>query len=111
MSPLVTQAPGDPGGGFNVLQSLQSAFTTFMNFLPQLLGALVVLVIGYLIAKVLDKVITKGLRKAKLDSRLAHNSGGRFVEKVSPGGSPAALIGAVVFWVIMVFVISSAVAT
>ena len=111
MSPLLAQAPDNPGGGFNVLQSLQSAFTTFMNFLPQLLGALVVLIIGYLIAKILDKVITKLLRKAKLDARLTSNSGGQFVEKVSPGGSPAALVGAVVFWVIMVFVISSAIGT
>jgi hypothetical protein len=111
MSPLVTQAPDNSGGGFNVLQSLQSAFTTFLNFLPQLLGALVVLVIGYLIAKILDKVITKLLGKAKLDSRLTHNSGGRFVQRVSPGGSPAALVGAVVFWVIMLFVISSAIGT
>lgn len=111
MSTWVAQAPVNSGGGFNVLQSLQTAFTTFMNFLPQLVGALVVLLVGYLIAKILDKVITKLLGKAKLDSRLTRNSGGRFVERVSPGGSPAALVGAVVFWVIMVFVISSAIGT
>lgn len=99
------------GGGFNILQSLQSAFTAFMNYLPQLLGAIVVLVVGYLIAKILNMLITKGLRKAKLDERLTENSGGRYVEKVSPGGSPARLVGGVVFWVIMLFVISAAIAT
>jgi hypothetical protein len=109
MSPLLAQ--GDAGGGFNVLQSLQSAFTTFLNFLPQLLGALVVLVVGYIIARILDKVITKLLGKARLDQRLTHNPGGRFVEKASPGGSPAKLVGTVVFWVIMLFVISSAIGT
>jgi small-conductance mechanosensitive channel len=110
MTTLLSQA-ADNGGGFNVLQSLQSALTTFLNFLPQLLGALLVLLIGYIIAKILDKVITKLLRKAKLDARLTRNSGGRFVEKASPGGSPAALVGGVVFWVIMLFVISSAIGT
>jgi hypothetical protein len=111
MAQLLTQAPTDSGGGFNILQSLQSAFTTFVNYLPQVLGALVVLVVGYIIAKTLNKVITKLLRKARLDSWLTSNPGGRFVEKVSPGGSPARLVGGVVFWVIMLFVISSAIGT
>jgi len=109
MSLVLAQA--DSGNGFNILQSLQSAFTTFVNYLPQLLGALVVLLVGYIIAKVLDKVITKALQKAQLDRRLTSNSGGAIVEKVSPGGSPSRLIGGVVFWVIMLFVISAAVGT
>jgi small-conductance mechanosensitive channel len=111
MVQLLAQASTDSGGGFNILQSLQSAFTTFVNYLPQILGAIVVLVVGYIIAKILDKVITKLLRKAKLDARLTSNSGGRFAEKVSPGGSPSRLVGGVVFWVIMLFVISSAIGT
>ena len=111
MVQLLAQAPTGTGGGFNILQSLQSAFTTFVNYLPQILGALVVLVVGFIIAKILDKVITKLLGKAKLDARLTTNSGGRFAEKLSPGGSPARLVGGVVFWVIMLFVIASAIGT
>jgi small-conductance mechanosensitive channel len=107
----VVLAQTDPDPGFNVLQSLQTAFTTFVNYLPQLIGALLVLLIGYIIAKVLDKAITALLRKAKVDRRLAENQGGRYVEKLSPNGSPAALVGGVVFWVIMLFVISAAIST
>lgn len=110
MTQIVAQT-ADNGGGFNILQSLQSGFTQFVNFLPQLIGALLVLLIGYIIAKVLDTVISKGLHKAKIDQRLSENSGGRFVEKVSPEGRPSRLIGGVVFWVIMLFVISSAIGT
>jgi hypothetical protein len=112
MVQLLAQAPpADSGSGFNILQSLQAAFTTFVNYLPQILGAIVVLVVGYIIAKILNIVITKLLRRAKLDARLTSTSGDRFVEKVSPGGSPARLVGGVVFWVIMLFVISSAIST
>jgi hypothetical protein len=96
---------------FDVFQSLQSGFTAFVNYLPQLIGAIVVLLVGYLVAKILNKLITKGLQKARLDERLGANSGGRYVERVSPDGSPAKLIGRVVFWVIMLFVISAAIAT
>ncbi|MEU4675189.1 hypothetical protein AB0F91_46450 [Amycolatopsis sp. NPDC023774] len=97
--------------GFNVLQSLQSAFTTFVSYLPQLIGALIVLLIGFLIAKLLDKAITKGLQKAKVDDRLKSGGGAGYVEKLSPQGSPSKLVGMVVFWVIMLFVISSAIGT
>ncbi|MEW2502481.1 mechanosensitive ion channel family protein [Amycolatopsis sp. CA-161197] len=97
--------------GFNILQSLQSAFTTFVGYLPQVIGALLVLLIGFVIAKLLDKAITKGLQKAKVDDRLKTGGGANYVEKLSPRGSPAKLVGTVVFWVIMLFVISSAIGT
>ena len=107
----VVLAQSDFGDGFNILQSLQSGFTQFVNYLPQLIGALIVLLVGYIIAKILDTIITKGLQKAKVDQRLASGGGGRFVEKFAPQGSPSKLVGLVVFWVIMLFVISSAIGT
>ncbi|MEU4674655.1 hypothetical protein AB0F91_43580 [Amycolatopsis sp. NPDC023774] len=97
--------------GFNILQSLQSAFTTFVSYLPQVIGALLVLLIGFIIAKLLDKAITKGLQKAKVDDKLKTGGGANYVEKFSPQGSPSKLVGLVVFWVIMLFVISSAIGT
>jgi small-conductance mechanosensitive channel len=97
--------------GFNGLDSLQSGFTQFVNYLPQLLGAIVVLVVGYIIAKILNKVITKLLQKVKFDQRLDANQGGKYAEKISPDGKPSRLIGRVVFWVIMLFVISAAIST
>ncbi|WIX75546.1 hypothetical protein QRX50_29010 [Amycolatopsis carbonis] len=97
--------------GFNILQSLQSAFTTFVGYLPQVIGALLVLLIGFIIAKLLDKAITKGLKKAKVDDKLKTGGGANYVEKFSPQGSPSKLVGMVVFWVIMFFVISSAIGT
>ncbi|HTF50312.1 MAG TPA: hypothetical protein VK735_22975 [Pseudonocardia sp.] len=109
----MTQIPAQntTDNGFDILGSLQSGFTNLVNYLPQLLGALLVLLIGYLIAKVLNKIITKLMRKARLDQRLSSNQGGRFVEKVSQDGRPSRLVGGVVFWVIMLFVISSAIGT
>ncbi|MEV4604718.1 hypothetical protein AB0K15_46115, partial [Amycolatopsis sp. NPDC049253] len=82
--------------GFNILQSLQSAFTTFVGYLPQVIGALLVLLIGFIIAKLLDKAITKGLQKAKVDDRLKTGGGANYVEKLSPRGSPSKLVGLVV---------------
>ena len=42
-----------------VADGLQTGFTTFVNYLPQLIGALLILLIGFIIAKILDKIISR----------------------------------------------------
>ena len=94
-----------------MLQSLQSGLSTFFSYIPQLVGALVVLIVGFVIAFILRKVITKLLQRVRLDERLSSGSGGQYVQRFSPQGSPALLVGKVLFWVIMLFVITSAIGT
>lgn len=100
-----------PQGGGGILQSLQNAFSTFVGYLPQLIGALLVLLIGYIIARVLRSVITKLLHRFRMDDRLTSGQGGSYVARLSPQGSPARLVGTVVFAVLMLFVVSSAIGT
>ena len=37
-----------------LFQPLQNALSTFLSYLPQLIGAIVILIIGYIVAKVLQ---------------------------------------------------------
>jgi hypothetical protein len=99
------------GGGFDILQSLQSAFTTFLNYVPNVIGALLVLIIGYIIARLIRAGISRLLRKVRVDEKLTHGSGGEYVARFSPQGKPSQLVGLVVQYVLMVFVIVSAVGT
>jgi len=92
-----------------IAQSLQKALDGFLGFIPNLIGFLVILLVGYLIARVVKGVITKVLQKAKLDHALHSGQSGEYVEKISPGASPSALIGGVVFWLIFLFVLSAAI--
>lgn len=105
MTSLIAQV-----GGFNVLESLQEAFTTLVNYLPVLIGALLILVIGFIIAKLLQKGLTKLLRRFEFDQRMTSGHNGEYVQRFSPQGSPARLVGMVVFWVLMVFVIAATIA-
>ena len=50
--------------------SLQQALDSFFGFLPNLLGFLVILVIGYIIARVVKGILTKVLTKVGLDKAL-----------------------------------------
>ena len=77
------------GGGFNILQSLQNAFTTFLSYLPSVIGALLVLVIGYIVARLIRAGISRLLHRIRLDEKLTHGSGGEYVARFSPQGQPS----------------------
>ena len=64
----------------NVGDSLQQAFNSFFGFLPNLLGFLVILFIGYIVARVIKGVLTKVLDKVGLDRALHSGQTGQYVE-------------------------------
>ena len=89
----MTPAPPDGGGGFNILQSLQNAFTTFLNYVPNVIGALLVLLIGFIIARLIRAGISGLLRKARVDEKLTHGKGGEYVSASPPRASPPSSSG------------------
>src|ERR687894_491173 len=93
----------------NVGDSLQQALDSFFGFLPNLLGFLVILLIGYIVARVVKGILTKVLDKVGLDRALHSGQTGQYLDKVSPGASPSKLVGAVAFWFIFLGAISLAV--
>jgi len=89
--------------------SLQQGLDSLFKFIPNLIGFLVILIVGYFIAKIVKSVIAKLLGKARLDDHLHSGQTGEYVERVSPGASPSRLIAGVVFWFIFLFVLSAAI--
>lgn len=70
----------------------------FLNFVPQLVGALVVLIIGVIVAKIAELVVRRGLGLARLDQRVEMSDIGQSVQQVA--SSPAHFLGRVVYWLI-----------
>jgi hypothetical protein len=89
--------------------SLQQGLDSLFGFIPNLIGFLLILVVGYFIARAVKAVIAKVLEKVGLDRHLHSGQAGEFLERVSPGASPSRLIGAVAFWFIFLFVLSAAI--
>ncbi len=87
--------------------SIERGFTVFFAWIPALLGALAILVIGYFVAKLVGKVVSRALQRAGLDRTLHSGTGGTFVQKVT--ASPSKLVGTLAFWAIMLGTISLAV--
>jgi hypothetical protein len=99
-----------PLAALEIGDSLQQALDGFFGFLPNILGFLVILLVGYVIATVAKKAVAAILQKVGLDRALHSSDAGQYVERVSPGASPANLIGAVAFWFIFLFAVSAAIA-
>ena len=98
-----------PLAAVKIGDSVQQALDSFFGFVPNILGFLVILFIGFIIAKVARKAIATLLQKIGLDRALHNSDAGQYVERVSPGASPAKLIGAVAFWFVFLFAISAAI--
>lgn len=92
----------------NIDDSLQQAADSFFGFLPNLLGCLVLLLVGYVIAKLVAGLVRKATESAGLDRRLAETDSGRTVENMMPGASAARLIGLVIFWLVFGFFLVAA---
>jgi hypothetical protein len=89
--------------------SVQQGLDSFFNFLPNLIAFLVILVIGFLIARLLSGVARKASEKLGLDKALHESDAGRYVERVSPGAKPSGGVGRAVFWLAMIFVFAVAI--
>ena len=90
--------------------SFQRTTDKVFDFLPNLVGFLIILLVGYIIAKVVSGVVRRLLQKLNVDQSLRSSSSHRYVEAALPGASPAGAIASVVFWLIFIFAITIAVA-
>ncbi|QWQ29310.1 mechanosensitive ion channel [Bacillus sp. JNUCC-22] len=71
--------------------------TTYLSKLPNLIIALIVLLIGWGIAKIIEKAVYKGLQKTKIDDRL-------FAEKKPARYSSEKVISKVIYFIALIIV-------
>jgi len=84
----------------------RNGFEGFFEFLPNLIGFLAVLVVGYIVAKVVGNLVGRLLQRTGLDRMLTQGQGGRYVAKVTQ--SPSRVLGRIAFWALFLGVVSLA---
>lgn len=77
----------------------------FGQTLPALLGALVILFAGYLLAKVLEKLVERLLRRIRLNHLLERGGVIQAVERSGTHVNPTRVLANLVFWLVMFTVI------
>ncbi|HEX5782061.1 MAG TPA: hypothetical protein VFX80_09070 [Solirubrobacteraceae bacterium] len=93
----------------NVGDSVQTALDSFFGFLPKLVGFILVLAIGWIVAKVVKTAVTKLLQKVGLDKALHSGTTGQYVDRIAPDTSPSRLIGSLAYWFIFLGALAVAV--
>ena len=88
--------------------SFQSFGQQLMGAIPSLIGAIFILLIGWLLAKLLAGGIARFLRLVKFDALADKIKATEFLEKANIQMSPSKLIGRFVYWIFLLLVIISA---
>jgi hypothetical protein len=91
----------------DISSSLQRGVNEVFAFIPEFIAAIVILIIGYIVAKVLGNIVYRVLARAGLDRTLQAGQGGDWVRRVT--SSPSRLVGKLAFWAVFLGAISLAV--
>ena len=85
---------------------LGEAWTSVATFLPKLVGFVMILVIGYFVAKAISKVLDCVLEKVGFDKAVEKGGIGKAMAKSQY--DPSSLLGKVLFYTLMLFVLQLA---
>jgi hypothetical protein len=96
-------------GAVDVSDSLQRGLDEVIAFLPRLVGFLIILLIGWLIARAVKALLVKALEGVGIDRALTSGSAGPYVARVMPDARPSELIGTIAFWFLFLGAIAIAV--
>ena len=88
-------------------RSFQDGLEGLFEYLPQLIGALLLLVVGYFVAMFLKSVVRKGLQRMRFDRALHTSPAGNVISRIVE--SPSRFVGRVVYWLVFLGFISLAI--
>ena len=93
-------------------QSFVAAMTTLWSkvasFIPDLIAALIIIVLGLIVAKIADAVLGKGLAKLGLDRLMSGTGVNKMLARIGINMSVSAITGKVAYWfILLTFVVSA----
>jgi small-conductance mechanosensitive channel len=92
----------------DILQSLQNALSTFLGYIPQLIGAIIILIIGYIVARILQAVVSRILQAIGFDGWMERGGIKQFFDRAQTTETPATVLGKLVFWLVFIIAITMA---
>jgi small-conductance mechanosensitive channel len=94
-----------------IVQSLSDGLGAILGALPALIGALLILIIGFVIAKVLQGVVTRVLQSMGFEGWMENGGVKQFFERSQTRQTPLSILGKLVFWLVFFIAITMAVDT
>jgi hypothetical protein len=94
--------------GEAITLSLMGLWERFIDFLPALLGAIIVFVLGWIVASVLGSLIAKAIKTIKVDEALEKVGFNKRLKEVGISETTSELIGGIVKWfLVLVFLMAA----
>ncbi|AOE86218.1 mechanosensitive ion channel family protein [Pseudomonas sp. TCU-HL1] len=92
-----------------LVNAMTSVWAPVAGFIPRLFGALVVVLLGFVVAKLLDTLLSKLLAKIGLDRLMAGTGLTKMLSRAGIQVPVSTLIGKIVYWfVLLIFLVSAA---
>src|SRR3954449_7042404 len=96
-------------GAVEISDSLQRGLDELIAFLPRLIGFLIILLIGWLIARLVKALVVKALEGVGVDRALSGGTAGPYVARAMPNTRPSQVLGTLAFWFLFLGAIAIAV--
>jgi hypothetical protein len=89
-----------------VVTGAWNAFATKITaFLPELIGAIIIFVVGWIIARLVKVGVEKLLRLIRFDTATEKTGVNKFLKKGEIVKAPSEIVGTLVYWFIMILVL------
>ena len=93
----------------SLVTAMTALWTKIANFIPNLFGALVVVLLGFVVAKLLDTLLSKLLAKLGLDRLMGGTGLTKILGRAGIQVPISTLIGKIVYWfILLIFLVSAA---
>jgi hypothetical protein len=94
--------------GDAIFLALTGALNDLVLFIPRLLGALVILLVGWLIAKAVEALVSKGLRAVRFNQVADRAEIDQFLDRAGVRLDPASVVGKLAYWFLLLIFIGAA---
>jgi hypothetical protein len=92
-----------------IYYSLTSAFLHFVSFLPALIGAAIILILGWFVAGLLASLIERGLKAIGFESAVERSGIGDFIRRSGTRMTTSGVIGTLIkYFIFLIFVQAAA---
>jgi small-conductance mechanosensitive channel len=88
-----------------IQDSLQNVLSTVLGYIPQLIGAIVILIVGFLVARILQAVVGRVLKGIGFDQWMERGGIKQFFDRAQTRETPATVLGKLVFWFVFIIAI------
>lgn len=92
---------------FDLTRSLENAFERLVGFLPELLGAILLILIGWFLASMVRRITRRGLRRVRFDRAVHTSPGGNVIGRIIE--HPSSFVSKFAYWIVFLAFLSFAI--